>query len=182
MNRTICIRQLAPKEPELWQTLYYRHPQQCRRRRLLALKALWEGQSMMAVCRTQGVQRKTLEKWIDTFLRGGFKALLAPQKRPRPQALTPERRILLRFMLLHQTPKDYGFDRYQWTAPLVQALLEQKWQVRLSTARLYEIFDEMGLSHQRAHRDDGPSQPAERAAFVDELQKKPPNTGPTRLS
>ena len=52
---------------------------------------------------------------------------------------------------------DYGLDSYQWTAPRVQEWLDKKWGLTLSANRLYEIFDELGLSHQCAHRDYGPS-------------------------
>lgn len=179
MNRTKRIQLFAPQDRELWQSLYYRHQQHSHRRRLLALKALWDGQSMAEVCRTQRVQRKTLERWEDAYLHGGFKVLLAPQKRPRPQALSPQRRKILRYILLHKAPADYGLDGYQWTAPWVQEWLKKKWHITLSRTRLYEIFRELGLSHQRAHRDYGPSKPGERAQFVEELQKvvqAPPDT------
>ncbi len=179
MNRSIRIQRLAPQDRELWQTLFYRHQQQSRRRRLLALKSLWDGESMAWVCRSQGVQRKTLEKWLDSYLHGGFDALLAPQRRPRPQTLSPQRRKVLRHILLHKAPADYGIDSHQWTAPHVRQLLDTKWGLSLSANRLYEIFDEMGLSHQRAHRDYGPAKPAERASFVKDLEKKPPRPGPT---
>jgi len=171
MNRRIRIQRLAPQDRELWQVLFYRHQQQSRRRRLLALKALWDGQSLIEVCRTQHLQRKTLEKWVDAYLHGGFEALLAPQKRPRAQTLSPQRRNILRHILLHKTPAEYGFDSYQWTARLVQALLDQKWHLTLSLTRLYEIFDELHLSHQRAHRDYGPSRPGERVRFLEVLKK-----------
>lgn len=82
---------------------------------------------------------------------------------------------MLRYILLHKTPSDYGLDSYQWTAPRVQELLGKKWGLRLGRTRLYEIFDGLGLSHQRAHRDYGPSKPAQRAGFVGDLQKKPPS-------
>lgn len=175
MNRTIRIQRLAPRDRERWQSLFYRHQQQSKRRRLLALKGLWDGQSMIEVCRAQGLQRKTLEKWLDAYLHGGFDALLAAQQRPRPQTLSPQRLKVLRHILLHKTPKDYGIDRYQWTAPCVQELLGKKWGLRLGRSRLYEIFAELGLSHQRAHRDYGPSKPGQRAGFVADLQKKPPS-------
>jgi len=181
MNRTIRIQRLAPQDRDQWQTLYYKHQQQSRRRRLLALKALWDGQSMIEVCHTQGVQRKTLEKWLDRYLHGGFDALLAPQRRPRPQTLSPQRRKVLRYILLHKTPKDYGIDSYQWTASRVQELLDKKWGLALSATRLYELFDEFGLSHQRAHRDYGPSRPGQRAQFVAAL-KKSSTPGQTRPS
>lgn len=173
MNRTIRIQRLAPKDRELWQALYYRHQQQSRRRRLLALRAIWDGASMAEVCRGQGVRRKTLEGWLDSYLHGGFDALLAPQKRPRPQALTPQRRKVLRHILLHKAPADYGIDSCQWTAPHVMELLRSKWDVALRPTRLYEIFDELGLSHQKAHRDYGPARPGQRAEFVRALGKKP---------
>ena len=178
MNRTIRIRELAPQDRELWQKLFYRHQQHSRRRRLEALKALWGGQSMAQVCRGQGVQRKTLEKWLDSYLHGGFDALLAAQRRPRPQTLSPQRLKVLKHILLHKAPKDYGIDSYQWTAAHVQSLLGSKWGLALSSARLYEIFAGLGLSHQRAHRDYGPAKPAERAAFVEALKKKPPRPAP----
>jgi transposase len=178
MNRTIRIRELAPQNRELWQKLFYRHQQHSRRRRLEALKALWDGQSMAKVCRSQGVQRKTLEKWLDSYLHGGFNALLAPQKRPRPQTLNPQRLKVLKHILLHKAPKDYGIDSYQWTAASVRSLLGAKWGLSLSPNRLYEVFAELGLSHQRAHRDYGPAKAAERVAFVESLKKKPPRPSP----
>lgn len=171
MNRRIRIQRLAPQDRDLWQRLFYRHQQHSRRRRLLAVKALWDGQTLTEVCRTQHLQRKTLDGWVDAYLHGGFDALLAPQQRPRAQSLSPQRRKILRFILLHKTPEEYGFDRYQWTARIVQALLERKWHLHLSLTRLYEIFDELGLSHQRAHRDYGPARPGERAQFVETLKK-----------
>ena len=182
MNRTQRIQQRAPQDRARWQTLFYRHPQHPRRRRLLALKALWDGACMAEVCRTQGVQRKTLETWLDRYLHGGFTALLAPQTRARAQTLSPQRRQILRFILLHKTPKDYGIDAYQWTAAHVQELLRTKWNLSLSASRLYEIFDELRLSHQKAHRDYGPFRPAERAAFVRALEKKPRPPAPAPLS
>jgi transposase len=171
MNRTIRIRRLAPQDRELWQTLYYRHQQQSRRRRLLALKLVWDGQSMAAVCRAQHVQRKTLEGWLDAYLHGGFDSLLAPQQRTRAQALSPTRKKILRHVLLHKSPADYGLDSHQWTAPLARQWLRQKWQVSLGNTRLYEIFDELGLSHQKAHRDYGPGRPGQRADYVAALKK-----------
>lgn len=172
MNRRIRLQRLAPQDRELWQNLYYRHQQQSRRRRLLALKAIWDGATLVEVCRSQRVQRKTLEKWLDAYLHGGFDTLLKPQRRPRPQSLSPRRRRVLRYILLRKSPADYGMDSHQWTAPRVKELLKHKWGVALSRTRLYEIFDEMGLSHQKAHRDYGPAKPGRRSEFVRELEKK----------
>jgi hypothetical protein len=66
-------------------------------------------------------------------------------------------------------------DSYQWTGERVQNLIKQKWGVHLGTGRIYQLFHQFGLSHQRVHRDYGPSSPAKRAAFVADLKKKQPN-------
>lgn len=172
MNRKLRVHRLAPQDRELWQKLYYRHTSHRLRRRLLALRALWDGQTMIAVCRSQQVDRSTLERWLDLYLHGGFPALLAPiVHRPHRQALSPTRRTVLHYILLHKRPADYGLDSYQWTAPWVQALIEKKWGVHLGLGRIYQILHAFGLSHQRAHRDYGPSSPSARAAFLAELKK-----------
>jgi transposase len=180
MNRRIRIQRLAPQDREAWQKLYYRHKQQRPRRRLAALKALWDGQTLAEVCRTQHVRRKTLEHWLDLYLHGGFSSLLAPERRRVPQALSPQRRRVLRYILLHKTPADYGLDSYQWTARRAQALVERKWGIHLSLGRFYQWFHQFGLSHQRAHRDYGPAQPARQAAFVAALEKKGGGESPGR--
>lgn len=172
MNRRIRIQRLAPQDREEWQKLYYRHQEQRPRRRLTALKAVWDGQTLAEVCLTQHVRRKTLEHWLDLYLHGGFKALLAPERRRVPQALSPERRRVLRYILLHKAPADYGLDSYQWTARRAQALVEGKWGIHLGLGRYYQLFDQFGISHQRAHRDYGPPRPARQAAFVAALGKK----------
>jgi hypothetical protein len=47
-----------------------------------------------------------------------------------------------------------------------QSLIEQKWSIRLGLGRISQLFHQFGLAHQRAHRDYGPSSPAERSAFI----------------
>ena len=171
MNRRIRLQRLVPQDREQWQKLYYRHKEQRPRRRLLALKAIWDGQTLAGVCRTQKVRLKTLEHWLDLFLHGGFDALLAAERRAVPQALSPQRRKVLHYILLHKTPADYGLDSYQWTARRVQSLIQHKWGIHLGLGRLYQLFHQFGLSHQKVHRDYGPPRPAERAAFVAALKK-----------
>jgi len=171
MNRKIRIQRFAPQDRDLWQKLYYRHKPTRQRKRLLALKAIWDGQTMAAVCREQNVHRHSLEHWLDLYLHGGFDALLAPERRAVPQALSPQRRKVLRYILLHKSPADYGLDSYLWTGPLAQSLIEQKWGIHLGVGRIQQLFHHFGLSHQRAHRDYGPPNPAKRAEFVADLKK-----------
>ena len=50
----------------------------------------------------------------------------------REQLLSAQRQRIVRYMLLHKTPADYGIDSYQWTADRMRAVIEQKWHVTVS--------------------------------------------------
>jgi transposase len=171
MIRRIRLQRLAPQDREAWQKQYYGHQKHWQRRRLLALKAVWDGQSLAEVCRQQNVRRQTLTHWLNGYLHGGFDALLARVAAHRTQLLSEQRQRILRYILLHKTPADYGLDSYQWTAGRVGAVIQQKWGIKVGCSRLYQLFDRWGLSLQKAHRDYGPTDPQEQAQFIADLKK-----------
>lgn len=171
MNRRIRLQHLAPHDRLEWQKHYYAHQKHWQRRRLLALKAIWDGQTLAAVCRGQKVRRQTLKQWLDSYLHGGFCALLTRVPVQRVQLLSVQRQRIVRYILLHKMPADYGMDSYQWTAERIRAVIEQKWAIQVSIARLYQLFDQWGVSLQKVHRDYGPPDPQEQAQFIADLKK-----------
>lgn len=175
MIRSLRLREHAPHDRELWKKQYYAHQKHWQRRRLLALKAVWDGLSLAEVSRQQHVRPQTLSEWLNSYLHGGFDALLSRHETPRKQRLSPQRQRIVRFILLHKQPVDYGIDSYQWTANSIKEVIFQKWGITISAARLYQLFDEWGLSFQKAHRDYGPTNALEQAEFRSEFKKKPRN-------
>ena len=77
MRRTDKFQEIPP-DWDLWQKLYYKHPQAYLRQRLLAIKYLWEGKSRPEVTQLLGCNYKSLTKWIDKFLEGGLEKLTQP--------------------------------------------------------------------------------------------------------
>jgi transposase len=171
MIRRIRIQEHAPHDKEAWQKAYYEHQKHWERRRLLALKAIWEGQNLEEVCRNQHVQRHTLTSWMDKYLHGGFANLLKKPVFHRKQLLSDQRQRIIRYMLLHKSPSDYGIDSYQWTASYMSSVIKQKWNITISCDRLYQLFNELGLSHQKVHRDYGPINKIDQACFIKDLKK-----------
>ena len=91
-NRTEIFRAYE-LDLELWQKLYYSDQQEYLRKRLRAIKAVYEGQSRYHVCRSLGCSYNALTKWIDVVLLYGLETLVAPIKHPRtPQQLSPEQK------------------------------------------------------------------------------------------
>jgi len=109
---------------------------------------IWDGQNLSEVCREQKVRWQTLVYWLDNYLHGGFDKLLEKAPVHRKQLLSEQRQQIVRYMMLHKTPTDYGIDSYQWTAERMRTVIEQKWQVKVSNARLYQLFDQWGVNGQ----------------------------------
>ena len=171
MIRRIRLQRLAPQDKKAWQKQYYAHQKHWQRRRLLALKAIWDGQNLSEVCREQKVRWQTLVYWLDCYLHGGFVKLLEKAPVQRKQLLSEQRQRIVRYIMLHKTPADYGIDSYQWTADRMRAVIEQKWHIKVSSARLYQLFNQWGLSLQKAHRDYGPTNAHDQAEFIADLKK-----------
>jgi transposase len=62
--------------------------------------------------------------------------------------------------------------RYIWTGKIISQVIQQKWGVELKSSRIYEILDELNLSHQKAHRDYANADSVLQKQFVDTLKKK----------
>lgn len=92
----------------------------------MVLKAIWDGMTLAEVCRQYHVRRQTLNGWLDSYLHGGFERLLERKPTHRKQLLSDQQQKIVRFIMLHKSPVDYGIDSYQWTAERVKSMIEQK--------------------------------------------------------
>jgi transposase len=171
-NRTfrLCDRQL---DLDLWQKLYYKYQKDYVRKRLLAIKYLYEGKNRTEVSAIIGCSYKTLSTWIDKFLEGGLDKLVKAMVHQVPSRLNSEQRLELKRMLLEQKPIDYGIDRNIWTGKIISSVIESRWEIKLKTTRIYEILDELKLSHQKAHRDYENAEKEQQSWFVYTLKKTP---------
>lgn len=170
MNR---IEQLRTKtfEKEEWQKLFYKHQQQYIRKRLEAIKHLHEGKTIREVMEEVDCARQSLITWIDMFYQGGLKALTKPMKSEREQRLGVEEKEELKKIILEKKPTDYGIDRQIWTGKIIIEVINQKWNIQLKDSRIYDILSEIGLSHQKAHRDYENSDHKAQEEFVSTIKK-----------
>lgn len=169
-NRTFQLgdRQL---DLDLWQKLYYKYQKDYVRKRLLAIKYLYEGKNRTEVSAIIGCSYKTLSTWIEKFLYGGLDELVKEIAHQVPSRLSSEQRLELKRMLLEQKPIDYGIDRNIWTGKIISSVIESRWEIQLKTTRIYEILDELKLSYQKAHRDYDHADEDQQKIFVSTLKK-----------
>lgn len=169
-NRTfrLCDRQL---NMELWQKLYYKSQQEYLRKRLLAIKYLYEGKSRTEVSEILDCNYKTLSQWIDKFLKGGLDELVKPISHQVASRLDEREKQELKRMLLEELPIDYGIDRNIWTGKIISCVIELRWKVKLKTTRIYEILNELNLSYQKGHRDYANANQEQQKVFIWNLKK-----------
>ena len=69
LNRTEQLKAIG-LNLETWQKLYYKHQQDYIRRRLLAIKYIYDGKSRLEVCGILNCSYTTLSTWIDKYIEG----------------------------------------------------------------------------------------------------------------
>lgn len=155
-----------------WQKSWNKYQQQYIRKRLQAIKYLHEGQSRKEVIVKLGCARESIATWLDMYDEEGLKGLTKLVKREKPQSLSKEQKVEMKVMLLEQKPTTYGIDRQIWTGKIIQEVIRQRWQVELKDSRIYDILKEMGLSHQKAHRDYENADKEQQQKFIATIKKK----------
>ena len=94
----------------LWQNLYYKYQQEYIRKKLLAIKYLFEGKSRIEVSELLGCHYKTITSWIDKYLEAGLLELVQPITHKVKSRLNIEQKHELKQMLLSEKRIDYGID------------------------------------------------------------------------
>jgi transposase len=139
MNRAEQIKAIS-FDAEEWEKLFYKYQQEYIRKRLKAIKYLYEGQTRQEVMTKVGCARKSLIIWIDIYCEKGLKALATPMKSHRTQKLGSEEKGDLKKMLLEKKPTDYGIDRQIWTGKSIIEVVNQRWNIQLKDSRIYDIL------------------------------------------
>jgi len=170
MNREEQIKAIR-FDTEEWGKLFCKYQQEYIRKRLKAIKYLHEGQTRQEVMAKIDCARKSLIIWIDMYCEGGLKALGTPMKSHRKQKLGKEEKGELKKMLLEKKPTDYGIDRQIWTGKSIIEVVNQRWNIQLKDSRIYDILKEIGLSHQKAHRDYENADQQAQEEFITKIKK-----------
>jgi transposase len=105
------------------------------------------------------------------YCEGGLKALAKPMRSHRKQKLGKEEKGELKNMLLEKKPTDYGIDRQIWTGKSIIEVVNQRWNIQLKDSRIYDILKEIGLSHQKAHRDYENADQQAQQKFITTIKK-----------
>ena len=111
---------------------------------------------------------------MSKYLETGLEGLVEPIEHQVKERLNLEQQQEIKEMVLNDRPTKYGIDREIWTGKIIVEVIKQRWGVDLKTSRIYEILDNLNLSHQKAHRDYDNADPEKQKKFVKVLKKNAP--------
>lgn len=111
--------------------------------------AVQSGESPRAVAATLGVNLRTVFCWLAEYRRGGWDGLKARKRGGRPPKLDAKKLNWIYKAVADKTPLQFKFTFALWTAAMVQALITDRYKVRLSQSSVCRLLNQLGLTAQR---------------------------------
>jgi transposase len=169
-----AFAQLKPNF-KLLNQLFKKQQKEYIRKRLKAIKSLWQGKSRQAVVEQLEIDRTSLLHWLHLLLEhgveAGLKLLAQPKQVKKAGKLAAEQQASLIEILEQKKPSDYGYHQNIFTGKILVEVVKKEWQVQLSDQSIYNLLARQGFSYQRGHRDYVNADPLAQQAYGQELKK-----------
>ena len=117
--------------------------------RIRAVEQVQAGESPEVVIRALGFHRGCIYKWLARYRAGGWSALKARALKGRPMKITAQQMRWIYVTVTQNNPLQYRFEFALWTRAMVQTLLREQFQLRLSLSSVGRLLAQLGRSCQR---------------------------------
>ena len=118
-------------------------------RRIQALLALADNQSVQEVAEMLNLGQQTIRDYRNAFLLKGVSSLVYTRPPGRPRKLTPSQRRELA-TLLKAGPQAAGYTSGCWNTPMIQDLIQSRFGVAYHPHSLATLLHNLGFSYQKA--------------------------------
>ncbi|HVC61063.1 MAG TPA: helix-turn-helix domain-containing protein [Acetobacteraceae bacterium] len=120
--------------------------------------AVQSGQSPTIVAAALGVNLRSLFRWLAEYRRGGWDRLTAHKRGGRPPKLDGAALRWIYEAIADKNPLQFKFPFALWTAAMVQSLIAERFDVRLSHSSVCRLLIQLGLTR-RSRNQKGYSIP-----------------------
>lgn len=104
------------------------------------------------VAEVLGTDRRTIHRWLARYRLEGEKGLHRKPGSGRPRVLEALTESELRRVIL-RPPTEFGYETDLWTVKRVQAVIEDRYEIRLSKDTVWRRLREAGLTYQKPERE-----------------------------
>jgi transposase len=117
-------------------------------RRIHAVLALADGQTLEEIAAMFGVGEQTVRDWVHGFIAGGVASLFYRPRTGRPAKLTVNQRKELKELVL-TGPEAAGYSSGCWTSGMIADLIKLRFRVDYAPRYVCHLLGLLGLSFQR---------------------------------
>lgn len=138
--------------------------------KLLAVLQVWDGLAATDVAKNLHKSDFFVRYWVHRYNDGGLSGLEDTRHSNRPSYLSEEQKQAVK-EALQKSPRECGFNRSNWTMPLLKKWISKQWGINYHPGSLYDIVHGLGFSLQRPKKQSRNGKKELQQQFKQELQK-----------
>lgn len=152
-----------------YQSYFHQHQSEYIRKKLRIIKLYHEKMETKQISQELNVNAQSINKYITTYISGGFNLVCQKDKRPREGFLTQEQALEFKKIILSKRPFEMGLKGNIWTGEIMREYLKKTYSISYKSG-IYDLLDRLNLTHQKAHADYGNADKEEQIKFLNDLK------------
>ena len=138
--------------------------------RLLAIKYAYEEKKSEDIAQLLNLTGSTVRKHMKGWNRRGYEGL-RDIAHPEPEKLMTDAEMIEIDKALKKSPRDYGIERSNWSAPILMKYISQQFNKKISQSTGYNIFARLRYTKTRPKKQNKKADPEKAEEFREELAK-----------
>lgn len=137
--------------------------------RILAVLQTWDGLTSREASKNLHVSNRYVRKWVHRYNEGGLSGLKDIRGGYFKGYLSDEQKQTIKG-ILQKSPVDCGFNRSNWTMPVLKSWINKNLHINYKAGSLYDIVHNIGFTLQRPKKQDRKANPKLQEQFKKELK------------
>ena len=137
--------------------------------RILAVLQIWNGKPSTAVEEDIHMSHSNILKWVHRFNKDGIAGLKDNRHSNRISFLSDEQKQAVA-EALNKSPRECGFNKSNWTMPLLKQWISKQWGINYKAGSLYDVVHNLGFTLQRPKKQSRNAKKELQEQFIEELK------------
>jgi transposase len=138
--------------------------------KLLAILQIWDGLAGTDVAKNLHKSNFYVRWWVHRYNDKGLEGLKDTQGGNHNSYLTDEQKLAVT-EALQKSPRECGFNRSNWTIPLLKIWINKQWGITYKASSLYDVVHNLGFTLQRPKKQSRNAKKELKDQFKQELQE-----------
>jgi transposase len=138
--------------------------------KILVILQTWDGFTSSEIAKILHKSDFYVRRWIHKYNENGLKGLQDTRGGNRVSYLSNEQKQAVT-EALQKSPRECGFNRSNWTMPLLKIWINKQWRIIYKTASLYDVVHALGFTLQRPKKQSRNAKKEQKDKFKQELNE-----------